>query len=238
MEGDEISDEHLGRRLVQLGKLNPWQVDQLRNGRTKFNLGPYHVIDSIGQGGMGQVFKAEHTIMGRIVAVKVLPRSRSTPEAIANFRREIRTQAQLDHENLVRAYDAGEDGNVHFLVTEYVPGTDLRRLIRAGGPLSMQQAASIISQAARGLEHAHSRGLIHRDVKPANLLVSPDGRVKVSDLGLAGYFNDPEQVDQYGGKVVGTADYFSAGVDPSARSARQTQRHLLARLHALLFSDG
>jgi serine/threonine protein kinase len=209
MGGDEISDEHLGKRLVDLGKLNPWQVEQLRNGRTKFNLGPYHVIDSIGQGGMGQVFKAEHTIMGRIVAVKVLPRSRSTPEAIANFRREIRTQAQLDHENLVRAYDAGQDGNVHFLVTEYVPGTDLRKLIRAGGQLTMQQAASIISQAARGLEHAHSRGLLHRDVKPANLLVTPEGRVKMSDLGLAGYFNDPEQIDQYGGKVVGTADYLA-----------------------------
>ena len=205
----QVSDDDLGERLIASGKLNAWQVEQLRNGRTKFNLGPYHVIDSIGQGGMGQVFKAEHTIMGRIVAVKVLPRSRSTPEAIANFRREIRTQAQLDHENLVRAFDAGQDGNVHFLVTEYVPGTDLRKLVRAGGLLSMQQAAPIISQAARGLEHAHSRGLIHRDIKPANLLVTPEGRVKVSDLGLAGYFNDPEQVDQYGGKVVGTADYLA-----------------------------
>ncbi len=208
-KSNAISDEQLENKLVAGGKLNAWQVEQLRNGRTKFNLGPYHVIDSIGQGGMGQVFKAEHTIMGRIVAVKVLPRSKSTPEAISNFRREIRTQAQLDHENLVRAFDAGQDGNVHFLVTEYVPGTDLRRLIRAGGHLSMQQAASIISQSARGLEHAHSRGLIHRDVKPANLLVTPDGRTKVSDLGLAGYFNDPEQIDQYGGKVVGTADYLA-----------------------------
>ena len=207
--GEAVSDELLGKRLVSLGKLNAWQVEQLGNGRTKFSLGPYHVIDSIGQGGMGQVFKAEHTIMGRIVAVKVLPRSKSTPEAIANFRREIRTQAQLDHENLVRAFDAGQDGNVHFLVTEYVPGTDLRKLIRANGPLSMQQASSVISQAARGLGHAHGRGLIHRDVKPANVLVSPDGRVKVSDLGLAGYFNDPEQTDQYGGKVVGTADYLA-----------------------------
>ena len=208
---EEVSDERLGDRLVSSGRLNSWQIEQLRNGRTKFNLGPYyHVIDSIGQGGMGQVFKAEHTIMGRIVAVKVLPRSRSTPEAIANFRREIRTLGQLDHENLVRAFDAGQDGNVHFLVTEFVPGTDLRRLIRAGGPLTMQQGASIISQAAQGLEHAHGRGLIHRDVKPAKLLVTPEGKVKVSDLGLAGYFNDPEQTDQYGGKVVGTADYLAA----------------------------
>ncbi|HWA98620.1 MAG TPA: serine/threonine-protein kinase [Pirellulales bacterium] len=204
-----FSDERLATKLVEMCRLNRWQAEQLRAGRTKFNLGPYQIIDSIGQGGMGQVFKAEHTIMGRVVAVKVLPRSRSTPEAIVNFAREIRAQAQLDHENLVRAYDAGHDGNVHFLVTEYVPGTDLRRLIRAQGRLSMTTAASIVTQAARGLDHAHSRGLIHRDVKPGNLLVTPDGRTKVSDLGLAGYFNESEQTDVYGGKVVGTADYLA-----------------------------
>jgi serine/threonine protein kinase len=207
--GREVSDERLGDRLVADGKLNTWQVQQLKNGRTKFTLGNYHFVDSLGKGGMGEVYKAQHTIMGRMVAVKLLPRSRSTPEAIANFHREIRTLAQLDHENLVRAYDAGQDGNVHFLVTEYIPGTDLRKLIRGTEPLTMQQAASIISQAALGLEHAHSRGLIHRDIKPANLLVTPDGKVRVLDLGLAGYFNDPEQMDQYGGKVVGTADYLA-----------------------------
>ncbi|HEX4128530.1 MAG TPA: serine/threonine-protein kinase [Pirellulales bacterium] len=204
-----FSDERIAGKLVEMCRLNRWQAEQLRAGRTKFNLGPYQIIDSIGQGGMGQVFKAEHTIMGRVVAVKVLPRSRSTPEAIVNFTREIRAQAQLDHENLVRAFDAGHDGNVHFLVTEYVPGTDLRRLIRVQGRLSMATAASIITQAARGLEHAHGRGLIHRDVKPGNLLVTPDGRCKVSDLGLAGYFNESEQTDVYGGKVVGTADYLA-----------------------------
>jgi serine/threonine protein kinase len=204
-----IPDDILGERLISTGKLNTWQVEQLRNGRTKFTLGRYQTIDSIGKGGMGSVFKAEDTVMGRIVAVKVLPREKSTPEAIASFQREIRTQAQLDHENLVRAFDAGHDGNVHFLVTEFVPGTDLRRLVRGSNVLSMQQGASVISQAARGLAHAHQRGLIHRDIKPANLLVMPDGRVKVLDLGLAGFFNDPEQIDQYGGKVVGTADYMA-----------------------------
>ena len=81
---------------------------------------------------MGQVFKAEHQLMGRVVAIKVLPRHRSTVDAVASFTREIRAQAQFDHENLVRAYDAGHDGNVYFLVTEYVPGADLRKLVRAG----------------------------------------------------------------------------------------------------------
>jgi eukaryotic-like serine/threonine-protein kinase len=204
-----VGDERLARKLVELRKLNPWQAKELSSGNTKFTLGPYNLIDYISKGGMGEVYKAEHSVMGRTVAVKVLPKHKSTDESIASFIREIRTQAQLDHENLVRAYDAGHDQSVHFLVTEYVPGDNLRRLIRRQGRLSMQSAASIISQAARGLAYAHSRGLIHRDVKPGNLLVTPDGHTKVSDLGLSGYFNDPEQTDVHGGKVVGTADYLA-----------------------------
>jgi serine/threonine protein kinase len=202
-------DEQLANKLVELGRLNRWQAEQLRLGQKKFNLGDYHIIDSIGQGGMGQVFKAEHAMMGRIVAVKVLPRAKSTPEAVASFFREMRAQAQLDHQNLVRAYHAGHDGNVYFLVTEYVPGTDLRRLIRRRSKLSMCTASVVVTQAARGLSHAHSRGLIHRDVKPGNLLVTPDGITKVSDLGLADYFSDEVPADAKGGKIVGTADYLS-----------------------------
>ena len=203
------SDEQLATKLVAMGRLNRWQAEQLRLGHRKFNLGDYHLIDSIGQGGMGQVFKAEHAMMGRIVAVKVLPRSKSTPEAVASFFREMRSEAQLDHQNLVRAYHAGHDGNVYFLVTEYVPGTDLRRLIRRRSKLSMGTASVIIAQAAKGLAHAHSRGLIHRDVKPGNILVTPDGLTKVSDLGLADYFSDEVPADAKGGKIVGTADYLS-----------------------------
>jgi serine/threonine protein kinase len=113
----------------------------------------------------------------------------------------------LDHPSLVRAFDAGADGNVHYLVVEYVPGTDLRRLVRTKGKLSVQQAANIIKQAAEGLAHAHQRNLIHRDIKPGNILVMPDGRAKVSDLGLAFYLNDRQ--DPRIGKIVGTADYLS-----------------------------
>jgi serine/threonine protein kinase len=203
------SDESLSNKLVQDGRLNRWQAEQLVAGRTKFTLGPYQIIDSIGQGGMGQVFKAEHSIMGRVVAVKVLPKHKSTPQAIANFTREIRAQAQLDHANLVRAFDAGQDGNVHFLVTEYVPGIDLRRLVRRQGAVELNSAASIIYQAALGLHHAHGRGLIHRDVKPGNILVTPDGHAKVSDLGLAGYFSDEPDQESTDAKIVGTADYLS-----------------------------
>jgi eukaryotic-like serine/threonine-protein kinase len=201
-----FSDQQLADKLIEMGRLNSYQAAQLLNGRTKFDLGPYRILASIAQGGMGEVYKAEHSMMGRIVAVKVLPRAKSTPDAIKSFTREIRVQAQLDHKNLVRAFDAGHDGNVYFLVTEYVPGTDLRRYVRNRGPLSMREAATIISQAAAGLQHAHELGLIHRDVKPGNILVTPDGQSKLSDLGLAGWLNDGKD-SLHPGKTVGTADY-------------------------------
>ena len=204
----EVEDSALAAKLVEMGFLTPYQAEKIKEGRSKFTIGPYTVIDFIGQGGMGQVFKAVHAVMGRESAVKVLPLTKATPEAINNFMREIRTQARLDHPNLVRAYDAGRDGDVHYLVTEYVAGADLRKLIRSRGPLTQQQAASVILQAARGLDYAHKQGLIHRDVKPGNILVTPEGIAKVSDLGLAafilGFENDPRA-----GKIVGTADYLS-----------------------------
>jgi serine/threonine protein kinase len=200
------ADKALAEALIRMGRLNSYQAEQLLAGKRKLNLGPYRILDSIGKGGMGEVYKAEHVIMGRIVAVKVLPKSKSTPEAIANFTREIRSQAKLDHGNLVRAFDAGAEGSVYFLVTEYIPGTDLRRYVRARGPLSMNEAATIISQAAAALMHAHQLGLIHRDVKPGNILVTPEGLSKLSDLGLAGWLHEGED-SLHPGKIVGTADY-------------------------------
>jgi len=203
----EPSDEHLAARLVEQKLLTSFQAVQLLAGHTKLTLGPYVVIDSLGQGGMGQVFLAKHQMLGRQVAIKVLPRSKTTPESIASFMREIRVQAQLDHEHLVKAIDAGHDGNVYYLVCEHVPGADLRRYVREHGVLGMSEAASIITQAARGLEYAHQCRLVHRDVKPGNLLVTPEGHCKVSDLGLAGWLHDGD--DPRAGKIVGTADYLS-----------------------------
>ena len=212
-----VRDEEVAAKMVELDWITQYQADQLLNGRTRFNLGTYIITDFIGRGGMGDVFKAEHNLMGREVAVKVLTRQRSTPEAEANFQREIRLQAKLDHPNLVRAYDAGHDGNVYYLVVEYVPGTDLRRLVRTQGKLDMEQAATVIMQAARGLHHAHTCGLIHRDVKPGNLLVTPEGHTKVSDLGLAGFMDEGKE-DPRAGKIVGTADYISPEVFQSPDS--------------------
>jgi eukaryotic-like serine/threonine-protein kinase len=209
---DQISDDVLGQRLVDLGYLNRWQVEQLKEGRTKFTLGPYRIVNAIGQGGMGHVFKAEHKLLGRIEAIKVLPKSKSTPEAVAAFQREIRAQAQLDHPNLVRVSYADFEGDTYFFVTEYVPGTDLRKLVRRNGPLEYPIAATIVSQAAEGLHYAHRRGLVHRDVKPGNLLVTPDGRTKITDLGLAWFLMDELEAGRTAGKassLVGTADYLA-----------------------------
>jgi serine/threonine protein kinase len=206
----ELSDEVLSDHLVGLGFLNRWQAEQLRQGRTKFTLGPYRILDAIGHGGMGYVFKCEHVLLGRIEAIKVLPKSQMDPASIAAFCREIRSQAQLDHPNLVRLSFADKDGDTYFLVTEFVPGSDLRRLVRHHGPLSERQAALIVSQAAEALSYAHQRGLVHRDVKPGNLLVTPEGHTKLTDLGLASFASDASPAsDPAPRHIVGTPDFLA-----------------------------
>ncbi|MFM8952552.1 MAG: serine/threonine-protein kinase [Planctomycetaceae bacterium] len=196
-----------GKVLVEQKILTPFQCQELMAGRTRFQLGQYTVIDEIGKGGMGHVFKAEHSMMGRVVAVKVLPRSKATPESEAAFQREMRILGRLDHPNLVRAFDAGYDAMVYYLVTELVPGLDLKRQVRLHGQFDEVTAASVFSQAARGLAHAHDQGVVHRDVKPGNILVMDDGRVKLLDMGLAGSTLEAEAVRL--GRVVGTMDYIA-----------------------------
>lgn len=202
-------DQAVADKLVVQGVLTKFQAREMLAGRRRFRLGQYTVLDEIGRGGMGQVFLAEHAMMGRHVALKVLPRAKSTPEYEAAFHREIRMLARLDHENLVRALDAGHDAKVYYLVTELVPGLDLRRQVLKYGPLDELAAASVITQAAQGLAYAHEQGLVHRDVKPGNVLVTQDGRVKVLDLGLAGSMLDAENTSTTMGRVVGTLDYMS-----------------------------
>lgn len=193
--------------LVQQGSLTRFQADQLLAGRSKLTLGQYEIVDELGRGGMGQVFRARHALMGRMVAIKVLPRSKSTPQAEAAFQREIRMLARLDHVHLVRALDAGHDGKVFYLVTELIEGLDLRRQVLRHGTLDEAGASSVIAQAAEGLAYAHGQGLVHRDVKPSNILVTPDGRVKLLDLGLAGSVFEEESTRL--GRVVGTMDYMA-----------------------------
>jgi serine/threonine-protein kinase len=205
----------LARQLIDKGWLTPFQVNYLFQGRSQeLTLGPYVLLERLGQGGMGQVFKARHQLMERLVAVKLIRKERlADPDALRRFHREIRAASQVAHPNVVIAHDAAQIGDTHFLVMEYVPGTDLARLVKQAGPLPVDRACDYVRQAALGLQHAHQRGLVHRDIKPQNLLLASEGEVvKVLDLGLARLSQASEQTQgdlTQEGTVMGTPDYLA-----------------------------
>jgi serine/threonine-protein kinase len=205
--------DEVARRLVAEHLITPWQRDRLLEGKYRgFFLGRYKLLGELGAGGMSKVYLGEHVLMQRRVAIKVLPQKRVTDTSyLARFHREARAAASLDHPNIVRAYDVDNDGDNHYLVMEYVDGRDLQQTVKRGGPLDYATAADYIRQAAEGLGHAHSHGLIHRDVKPANLLVDQKNVVKVLDLGLARFTDDDRAslTVQYDENVLGTADYLA-----------------------------
>ncbi|HMC88022.1 MAG TPA: protein kinase, partial [Gemmataceae bacterium] len=200
--------------LVRDGLLTQFQAERFLEGRwRRFVIGKYKVLERIASGGMGSVYLCEHKFMRRRAAVKVLPEARAAdPAALARFYREARAVAALDHPNIVRAYDIDQEENLHFLVMEYVDGTSLQELVRKSGPLEPARAAHYISQAAMGLQHAHEfAGLIHRDIKPGNLIVDRGGIIKILDMGLARFFNDQDDMltQKYDENVLGTADYLA-----------------------------
>jgi serine/threonine-protein kinase len=164
----------LAAQLVQRDWLTPYQANQLLQGRgADLVLGPHVILERLGEGGTGQVFKARHQLMERVVALKVIRRDLLTDdEVIQRFQREVQLISQLEHPNVVRAYDAGPAGATFCLAMEYVEGIDLGRLVRQQGPLPLAQACDFIRQAALGLQHIHERGLVHRDIKPPNLIVT------------------------------------------------------------------
>jgi eukaryotic-like serine/threonine-protein kinase len=176
----------LARRLVKERTLTEYQARCLLHGRSEgLVVGRYVILDLIGKGGMGRVYKARHRLMGRLVALKVIAGQHlARPGAVDRFLREMRLIGRLDHPNLVRALDADQIGKVPIIVMEYVPGQTLEQRLLARGPLSPAEVLPFMAQAARGLDHAHQRGVVHRDVKPSNLLLGEDGRIRVLDLGL------------------------------------------------------
>ncbi|MDA1165981.1 MAG: serine/threonine-protein kinase [Planctomycetota bacterium] len=146
----------------------------------------YEIQDVIGSGGMGVVFRTRHRMMRRNVVLKVINRRLMLHKsAAARFRREIRAAARLSHPAIVAAYDSEEYRGLHYLVMEYVEGTNLARVVEEQGPFDLARACDIISQAAEGLQHAFERRMVHRDIKPQNLMLTPDGKVKILDFGLA-----------------------------------------------------
>jgi serine/threonine-protein kinase len=175
-------------------------------------LGQYRLLGKIGQGGMGSVYKALHLRLEKTVAVKILSADRlSNPEDIARFEREMRAVGKLNHPHIIRATDAGEVNGVPYLVMDFVEGTDLHKLVGRLGPLPIAEACELVRQAAEGLQHAHAHHLVHRDVKPSNLLLSSDGEVKVLDLGLARFHTEqPANHDLTSlGQGMGTLDYMA-----------------------------
>jgi serine/threonine protein kinase len=148
--------------------------------------GRYRVQELLGVGGMGAVYKAEYLLMERPVALKLIShRLTSNPAMVERFRREVKTAGQLRHANIVMAFDAEQAGDSHFLVMEYVEGKSLARTVKEQGPLPVALACDYIRQAALGLQYAHERSMVHRDIKPQNLMHTPDGQVKILDFGLA-----------------------------------------------------
>jgi serine/threonine protein kinase len=239
----------LAKELLQRGWLSPYQVNQVFQGRGgDLVLGSYVLLERLGEGGMGQIYKARHRRLGRIVALKLIRKERlSNPAAVSRFHREILAAAQLDHPNIVLAYDADAVDGVHFYTMEYVEGSTFKRLICTSGPFLVPLACEAIRQAALGLQHAFARGLVHRDVNPSNLMLTwvsqPTGSlahagkegqtralwgshtplVKILDVGLARIHLPGDEARPSGsttqmGMLMGTPDFIAP---EQARDPRQ-----------------
>ncbi len=181
------SAQRLAKALVKANWLTKYQVAAIYQGDAKsLRLGKYIIEDRLGKGGMGEVLKARHETMDRVVALKVLdPRLVNSEAAVSRFHREVKAAARLDHEHIVKAYDADQEGKTHFLVIQYVEGQDLSALVKENGRLPVDKAIDYTIQAARGLAFAHEQGVVHRDVKPGNFILGKDGVVRILDMGLA-----------------------------------------------------
>jgi len=201
----------IARTLARQELITRWQAGQLLAGRSSFYLGKYRLLELLGRGGMGNVFLGQHVTMNRRVALKIISRQIGKDHAsLDRFLAEARAVASLDHPNIVQAYNVDNEGDRYYLVMEYVEGLDLQRLVELEGPLDCERAADYVRQAADGLEHAHQRNMIHCDIKPSNLLVNPQGVVKILDMGLARLTDrDESSVDDQDERVLGSVDYLA-----------------------------
>ena len=201
--------------LVRAGLLTQFQARLLLAGKYRgLVLGNYKLLDQIGRGGMGTVYLAEHTSLKRKAAVKVLSNDQATTAiGTERFYREAQSAAALDHPNIVKVYDVGQFGNVHYIAMEYIEGQTLAQIIDKNGPLHFATAADYIAQAAAGLQEAGDKGFVHRDIKPENLIVDRSGTLKILDMGLTRVADDSGNerltavIDP--DSVVGTPDYIA-----------------------------
>ena len=176
----------LGDFLEQIGLITAYQAGELRNQRiADLVMDNYLILDRLGEGGMGTVFRARHKRMRRIVAIKVLnPEIQENADHLQRFQREIETLARLNHQGVIQAYDADFGPSGFFLVLEFVEGSDLDGIVRKHGPLPVGEAIDAMIQSAKALQYVHDQGMVHRDIKPQNLMRNRQGNIKVADLGL------------------------------------------------------
>ena len=233
----------LAQRLIRDRLLTDYQAKRLLAGKSHgMVLGKYVILDRIGSGSMGRVYKATHQLMGRVVALKIIaPEIVSNERAVARFYREMKLVGRLDHPNVVRAFDSDSSNNVLYIVMEYVQGRSLAQLLK-DGPFPPIDVVNYAAQAALGLDHAHQQGIVHRDIKPSNLLLTDEKVIKVLDLGL-GVLMEAESHATFAtadGIAVGTVDYMSpeqaCGKDVDGRSDLYSlgcaMYHLITGRHA------
>ena len=232
----------LASTCVKQGLITKLQARLLLAGKYRgFIVGPYVICDEIGKGGMGAVYLAEHRTLRRRVALKVLLGDKvSQPGAVERFFREARAAAALDHRNIVRVFDVGQQGESYYLVMEYVDGKTLDKILAETGPLPWKQAAEYVAQTAAGLQHAAEQGFIHRDIKPANLMLSREGIIKILDMGLARSLSAGDDVTAIKDRdaILGTADYVSPeqAITGTALDIRSDLYSLGATFYTLLTS--
>ncbi|RLS26803.1 MAG: hypothetical protein DWH70_02175 [Planctomycetota bacterium] len=207
--------EALARDMIKSRLLTKYQAEQILGGRGKsLTMGKYQILEKIGAGGMGQVYKAFHCSTERIVAIKViLGKGRIGPEVVKRFEREVKAAAKLVHANIITVFDADQADDRIFMVMEYIKGDDLGELLRKKRELSVSEVVDYMLQAARGLKYAHDQGVIHRDIKPGNILVDLIGNVKIVDMGLAKLESkgDDESISMLtaSASIMGTVDFMS-----------------------------
>jgi eukaryotic-like serine/threonine-protein kinase len=203
----------MAHELVDEGTLTEFQARRLLRGKKGLDFGRYLLLDDIGRGARGRVYKARHRLMDRVVALKVLLTEALTETGVSRFFREMKIVGLLDHPNVVRAIDADVHEGCPYIVMEYLEGSDLEQMWVRRGPLPADEVVAYMAQAARGLAHAHEKGVIHRDIKPTNVFLLNTGTVKILDLGfgeLVGQGGQASNVfDTDEGIVVGTTDFMS-----------------------------
>jgi len=201
--------------MVELGYVTPSQAERLKTSIKESKVAAqqipgYKIIGKVGAGAMAVVYKAKQISLNRTVAIKVLPRRFSeNPEYVQRFYKEGQAAGKLNHPNIVQAIDVGEAGGYHFFVMEYVEGKTIADDISAGHLFNEQEAIDIIIQVCHALKHAHSHGLVHRDVKPKNIMINAQGVVKLADMGLARETTDIEAAQSEEGKAYGTPYYIA-----------------------------